>query len=63
VMLGSASRMHRGKVGRDVAVDGASVGVGVGASGSGGGSSSSMVSVSVSVSVGAGGRTKAGLRS
>ena len=65
VMLGSASRMHRGKVGRDVgrdvAVDGASVGVGVGASGSGGGSSSSMVSVSVSV--GAGGRTKAGLKS
>jgi len=49
--------MHRGKVGRDVAVDGASVGMGAGASGSG--SSSSMVSVSV----GAGGRTKAGLRS
>jgi len=57
VMLGSASRMHRGKVGRDVAVDGASVGVGAGASVSG--NSSSMVSVSV----GAGGRTKAGLRS
>lgn len=57
VMLGSASRMHRGKVSREVGrevggvgVDGVGVGVVTSASAS-------------SMSVGAGGRTKAGLRS